>query len=138
MKTVDTDVGERGQHASRQRRHVGVVAGIVLADHRGQPAVVALIGRFPRLTGAEFLVGRGHLGQATQDEVELDRHGLLDPQGAVVVEHRDPVSDRDHGSRTARPIDEAEDGVPGRTLVPARQDLGHAPPPKLHADSQHP
>ena len=69
--------------------HVGVVARVVLGHEPRQPGVVPLVGGLPRLPVAQRRVRLGHLDEPAQDEVELDRHRLLAPQRAVVVEHRD-------------------------------------------------
>ena len=94
LELVDADAGVRGQDAGRQRRQVGVVAGVVLGDDRTQPGIVALVSRLPRLTILERRVLLRHLLQPAQDEVELDRHRLLAPQRSVVVEHSDALLER--------------------------------------------
>ena len=43
----------------------------------------------------QLRIGLGHLVQATEYEVELDRHRLLAPQCPVVVEHRHALLNRD-------------------------------------------
>ncbi len=79
--------------------HVGVVAGVVLGHQRAEPGVVVLGDGLPRLAlRAASGSAVGHLGEAAEDEVELDRHRLLAPQRAVVVEHRDALLDG-HGRR---------------------------------------
>ena len=85
-----------------QHPHVGVVTRVVLGHQRTQPAVVALVGGLPGLALAQLGLRLGHLHEAAKDEVELDRHRLLAPQGAVVVEHCHALLDR-HG-RPSRPL----------------------------------
>jgi len=72
-----------------------VVAGVVLLHQRGEPRVVVLIGGLPRLALTQGRVGLRHLHEAAQDEVHLDRHRLLAPQRAVVVEDGDALLGRD-------------------------------------------
>jgi hypothetical protein len=52
---------------------------------------VVLVRRLPGLERPQRLVLLGQLRKAAQDEVELDRDGLLAPERAVVVEDRDPL-----------------------------------------------
>ena len=99
LEVLDADAGVGGQDAAAQRPHVGVVARVVLGHERAEPGVVALVGGLPRLALAQLRVRLRHLDEAAKDEVELDRHRLLAPQRAVVVEHRDPLLDR-HGCRS--------------------------------------
>ena len=71
--------------------HVAVVAVVVL-DHRlAEPGVVLSLRGHPGLLVPQRRVLLGHLGQPLEDEPELDRHRLLTPQRAVVVEHGDPL-----------------------------------------------
>jgi len=131
LEVLDADPGECGQDPARQDPHVGVVPRVVLDHDRTEPTEVALEGGLPRLTVAQLRLSRGHLDEAAEDEVELDRHGLLAPQRAVVVEHRDPFLDR-HGDRSvlsARAPDEVADRLFGWGVTPSREQLlGHGGP----------
>jgi hypothetical protein len=49
LEVVDSDPGERDQHAAKQRAHIRIIAPVVLGEHRGQSTVVALVSRLPRL-----------------------------------------------------------------------------------------
>src|SRR3954464_13802136 len=63
------------------------------------------------------------LHEPAQDEVQLDRHGLLAPQRAVVVEDRHTLLDR-HRLRAVgagRGGDERQDRLLGGAVAPARQ-----------------
>jgi hypothetical protein len=75
------------QDAARECSHVGVVTGVVLIHQGTEPAVVTLGYSLPWLPFSQLRPLGHHLRQAPQDEVELDRHRLLAPQRAVVVEH---------------------------------------------------
>jgi hypothetical protein len=94
---------------------VRLVARVVLDQHGTEPPQVALGGRLPRLAFAQLGLRRRHLGEPAEDEVRLDRDGLLAPQGAVVVEDGDPLLNR-HGRR--RPLDEVDDRLPGGSGPP--------------------
>jgi hypothetical protein len=77
------------------------------------------VGGLPWLAVAQRRVLLGHGGQALEDEAELDRHRLLAPQGAVVVEHRHPLG-RWHVARPAvagHLLDEPHDRLPRRGVV---------------------
>jgi hypothetical protein len=63
--------------------------------------VIALVGSLPGLLVALGRIALGHLRQPTQEEVELDRHRLLTPPGAVVVEDGDPLLDPDPPGQTS-------------------------------------
>ena len=97
LEVVHRDAGERGEDARSERADVRVVARVVLVHHPAEPRVVALVGRLPGLAVAQPRVGVGHRVQPPQDEVRLDRHRLLAPERAVVVERRDALLDRDLG-----------------------------------------
>ena len=112
LEVVDADAGVGGDHAAEERAHVGVVAGVVLLQHRSEPAEVPLVRRLPRLLLAERRVGLGHLVEPAQDEVGLNRHRLLAPERAVVVEDRDALLGRNAVRRHA--LDEAERSRPSR------------------------
>jgi hypothetical protein len=67
----------------------------------------------------------GHGRHARQREGELEVHGLLGPQRAVVVEDGDALG-RGHELGVARvcdAADEVDDALPGRTGVPGRQGI---------------
>ena len=106
LEVVDADARVGGDHTAEERPHVGVVAGVVLDHHLAEPGIVALVRGLPGLLLAESRVGLGHLVQPAQDEVGLDRHRLLAPERAVVVEHRDPLLRR-HAVRV-HALDEVE------------------------------
>ena len=60
-------------------------------------------------------VGRRLGAPFAEHEVELGRERHLNPQGAVVVERRDPVKDRDEvGTGRRHPLDEVEDARTSR------------------------
>ncbi|MCY1382926.1 hypothetical protein D9M69_710000 [compost metagenome] len=69
---------------------------------------------------------RGEALDLVQGEQHLEVHGLLAPQGAVVVEHRDALGRGNvvlaalvrHGA------DEGEDGRARGTVLPRRQGIG--------------
>ena len=112
-----------------ERAHVGVVTCVVLVDHRAQPPVVMLMRGLPGLVAAQPRVGLRHLGQPAENEVSLDRHGLLAPQGAVVVEDRYPLLGW-HAIGLRSP-DELQHSPFCRAVVPAVQFSAHAQPPIL-------
>src|SRR3954469_19771830 len=115
--------GVRCQDAGCQRPHLGVVPSVMLRQGGTQPAVVALVGRFPGLAPTQVGLRLRHLHETAKDEIELDRHRLLAPQGAVVVEHRHALL-HPHGNRSPFPtntFDELDDGMPGRAVPPTRQ-----------------
>jgi hypothetical protein len=86
LELLDADPLVGGKDTSQERPHVGVVARVVLGEHRPEPAIVALVRRLPGLTAAQPGVVPRHLIKPTENEVSLDRQRLLTPQGAVVVE----------------------------------------------------
>jgi hypothetical protein len=86
LEVLHGDAGKGLQHPGGQHRQLAVVALVVPGYEVAQPAVVLVIGGLPGLARAQLGVLVGHGGQAAQDEVELDRHRLLAPQRAVVVE----------------------------------------------------
>jgi hypothetical protein len=123
LVVLDVHARERLEDAAEQHLHVAVVAGVVLGDDLAEPVIVPGVGGLPRLPVAERLVLVGHGGQALEDEAELDRHRLLAPQRAVVVEHGHPLGRR----HVADPVggghglDEPDDGLPGPGVVPGRR-----------------
>jgi hypothetical protein len=122
LEVVDADPLVGGEDTSQEGAHVRVVARVVVIEHLSQPGVVTLVRRLPRLAVAQLRVGLRHLVQPAEDEVGLDRHRLLAPQGAVVVEDRDALLGG-HGVRH-RPLDELDHRALGGTVLPAGQ---HAP-----------
>ena len=124
---LDALAGEGLEHAAHQHTQVGVVAVVVLVDRPAEPRVVLVVRGLPRLLRAQRLVLLGHLGEAHQDEAELDRHRLLAPERAVVVVDGDPLGGRD----VVRPafgrhaLDEVDDRRARRRVVPGRQVLAH-------------
>jgi hypothetical protein len=97
LEILHSDPGVGREDASGEQPQVGVIAGVVLIHQRTEPAVVAFGHCFPGLLRNELGLRRRHLREASQDEIQLDRHRLLAPQGAIVVEHRHPFL-RGHGS----------------------------------------
>jgi hypothetical protein len=120
LELFHADVGERRQHPAGKHLQLAVITVIVLGDHVVEPPVVLGVGGLPGLTGAQGLILFGHDAQAAQDEVELDRRRLLTPQGAVVVEDRDPVLRWDFGRHPP-------DSTVACLLAPSRQ-LGSGSP----------
>ena len=119
---VDGEPGERRQDAGHQHLHLAVVAGVVLRHDVAQPLHVVLVRGLPRLPGAERLVERRHLGEALEDEGELDRQRLLAPQRAVVVERGDALfHGHEVGSVGGDALDVADDRLPRGGVVPARE-----------------
>ena len=124
---LDALAGERLQDAAHQHRQLAVVAVVVLRDRLAEPRVVLLVRRLPRLAGSEGLILAGHLGEAHEDEAELDRHRFLAPERAVVVVDGDPLG-RWHVVRPAfsrHTLDEVDDRRARRRVVPGRQLVGH-------------
>jgi hypothetical protein len=91
LVVLDVHAREGLQHPAHEHLHVAVVAVVVLGDDVAQPAVVPVVGGLPGLAAVQLGVLFGHGGQPLEDEAELDRHRLLAPQGAVVVEHGHPL-----------------------------------------------
>ena len=117
---LDVLAGEGLQHAAHQHAQVAVVAVVVLVDRPAEPRVVLVVRRLPRLLRAQRLVLLRHLGEAHEDEAELDRHRLLAPERAVVVVHGDPLGRR-HVVRPAlrrHALDEVDDRRARRRVVP--------------------
>ena len=108
---LDALAGERLEDAAHQHLHVAVVAVVVLRDRLAEPGVVLLVRGLPRLSCPQRLVLLGHLGEAPEDEAELDRHRLLAPERAVVVEDGDPLGGRDvvRPALGRHPLDEVDD-----------------------------
>jgi hypothetical protein len=86
---LDGVAGIGRQQPGGQQLQVAVVAVVVLGDDAGHPCVVALHHGLPGLAPAQRRVRGGLAGDVGQLEAHLDRHRLLAPQGAVVVEHGD-------------------------------------------------
>ena len=124
---LDALAGEGLQHAGHQHTQVAVVAVVVLRDRVAQPGVVLLVGGLPGLLRAQRLVLLRHLGEPHQDEAELDRHRLLAPEGAVVVVDRDSLGGRDivRPAFGRHPLDEVDDRLARRRVVPGGQLLAH-------------
>ena len=76
-----------------------------------------------RLLGLPIRMHRRKGLHAVEGEGQLDVHGLLDPERAVIVEGRDALLDRyEEGPALRRdPGDEVEDRGLGRPLVPGRE-----------------
>jgi hypothetical protein len=110
--------GERLEDAAQQHLHLAVVTRVVLVDYPAEPRVVLLVGGLPRLFLSQGCVFLGHGGQPLQDEAELDRHRLLAPERAVVVEDRDALLERDALRRT---LGELDDRMRGRIVVPGAE-----------------
>jgi hypothetical protein len=80
------------------------------------------------------------LGRPVQREDQLRVHGLLGPQRAVIVEHRDTVPLRDEVRRVriGHRGDELHDRLLGSRLTPIRQlNAVHDPPPAVDVDRGH-
>jgi hypothetical protein len=120
---VDVHACERLQDPTQEHLQVAVVAVVVLGDDLAQPVVVLVVGGLPWLAVAELGVLVGHGGQALEDEAELDRHRLLAPQGAVVVEHRHPLLRRKIAGPVAigDRLDEPHDRLSRGGVGPRRQ-----------------
>ena len=117
---LDALAGERLEDAAHQHLQLAVVAVVVLRDRPPSQRVVLLVGGLPRLALSQRLVLLGHLGQTREDEAELDRHRLLAPEGAVVVEDGDPLGRR-NVVRTAlggHALDELDDRGASRGVGP--------------------
>jgi hypothetical protein len=94
----------------------------VLCQGPTQPAVVLRRNCPPRLPSQERRVVGRHVAHSAHQEIELDGHGFLAPQGPVVVEHGYPLLTRDvvwtvPGDR----LDELHDGVSRVSIVPGGQ-----------------
>ena len=87
LEVLDADPLVGRQDSGGQDLDVAVVARVVLCHQRTKPAVVTLMRCLPRLPIAQLRFCFGHLEEPAKDEVQLDRHRLLTPQGSVVVEH---------------------------------------------------
>ena len=101
--------------------HVAVVARVVLVHQPAEPGEVLVVRGLPRLLLAQRRCLFGHRGEAAQDEVGLDRHRLLAPERAVVVEDRNALLDR-HRLRAVCPgdaCDEVDDSPANRPVAPA-------------------
>lgn len=85
---LNTGAGARRGHCGDEQPQVGVVASVVLVDRFAEPGQLSgdrgVIGL---LFGERRICSRGRLPLPEQ-VVQLGRHGLLSPQGAVVVEDR--------------------------------------------------
>jgi len=124
FEVLDADPVVGGKNAGHKRRHVGVVACVVLGEHLAEPAIVTLIRRLPGLAAAQPGIGLRHLGQSAENEVSLDRHRLLAPQGAVIVEDCDALGGRHTGRH--RLLGELHHRPSGGAVIPAGQHPGHA------------
>ena len=124
---LDALARERLEEPAHEHGEVAVVAVVVLVDRSAEPRVVLLVRGLPRLFRAQRLVLLGHLGEAHQHEAELDRHRLLAPERAVVVVDGDPFRGRDvvRPSLLRHTLDEVDDRLPRRSVVPGGQLLAH-------------
>ncbi len=122
LELLDADPRVGCEDACRKRAHVRVVARVVLGHQLGEPTVIALVCSFPRLALPQLGLRFGHRYEPPENEVELDRHRLLAPQRTVVVEHCYPLVG---GHSARRLLDELDDRLPHRAVVPARQRLRH-------------
>ncbi len=80
----------------------------------GERLHVAFEHRLERLYGRPFRMLRSERLHPVQREGELGVHGVLDPQRAVIVEHRDALRFRDEVGRTllGHLLDEGDDCLP--------------------------
>ncbi|MNZ94900.1 hypothetical protein D3C78_1140200 [compost metagenome] len=110
-------------------RHVGVGGADDLqqALHAagGQGFAVTFQQRLERLLFLPLRVLRGHALDLIESEQHLEIHRLLAPQGAIVVEHRDPLG---HGDEVLAALgsyraDECLDGLARWPVTPGRQDF---------------
>jgi hypothetical protein len=147
FEVFDADAGVDGQDALHQCPHVGVVTRVVLGHERAEPTEVVFKEGLPWLAFAQLRLRRRHFREAAKNEVQLDRHRLLAPQGAVVVEDRDPLLHRDGGrpAFAARTPDEVDDRLPGGAVPPRRQRLCRhilllpaRPAPRIERSGLHP
>jgi hypothetical protein len=84
---------------------------------RAKPVVIPFIRGFPALAGAASSVPLLHLDRAEENELQLDRHRLLAPQGPAVVKSRNSFVRMDEVSRAF---------------------LGHASVPRVSRDAVEP
>ena len=122
LEVLDADPLVGSEDAPGERVHVRVVARIVVSHQLPEPAIVALIRRLPRLAVTQVRVGLRHLAQPAENEIGLDRHRLLTPQGAVVVEHGNTFFDGHLIGH--RPLHELQDAVSRSTWIPPVKDPG--------------
>ena len=102
-----------------------VVALVVLRDRAAEPRESPSWAAFHGWRSRSDVVRLGHRREALEDEAELDRHRLLAPQRAVVVEDGDALR---HRHVAGDPLDELDDRLPGRRVVPGGQ-VGHVGAP---------
>ena len=120
FEVLDAHAVVRGENAARQDLDVAVVPRVVLVHQPAEPGEVLVVRRLPRLFLAQRRSLLGHRGEPAQDEVGLDRHRLLAPEGAVVVEDSDSLLDR-HRLRavlTGDACDEVDDPLADRPVAP--------------------
>ncbi|MNE47244.1 hypothetical protein D3C80_1416390 [compost metagenome] len=107
------DAGVGGGDNLQQAVHAALGQGLVVTFEHGLEGLLGLPLGVLRRQAAHFVEGKQH----------LEIQGLLAPQGAVIVEHRNSLWHR-HIMRAAgfgHGLDEVHDGLPGRPLIPGRQ-----------------
>ena len=94
LEVLHGDVSEPLEHSPKEFLQILVVAVVVLGHRIVDPGLVTVGDRLPRLGVSQRRIGFDHCRQSVGDEHPL-HHGLLTPQGAIVVDGRDPF-DRGH------------------------------------------
>ena len=95
---------------------------------------VAVQYAFERLGLLPFGMLGGHLSDAVDGEVDLRVHGIFEPEGAVVVEGGDAVSDRNEVGAAffGDALDEGDDVFLGGGVVPGGKGVRLGLPCRLH------
>jgi hypothetical protein len=121
----DRPARESSRDAAEQRLHRTVVPGVVLHDDVAQPRVVLVVRGLPWLALAQCRILVGHRSEPLHDEAELDRHRLLAPERAIVVEDGDAFLGRGVAVPLARRgLHEFDHRPPRRRVRPGGQRVG--------------